>query len=710
MGFALTFWTCLRPSTRLIFNATRHSLSEKEVPMRGRLTMILAIVGALIATNCLRAVEAVHGDADMMHRYLLGLAEQAAQKWQADYEARTTPEQVEAYQKQSRGRLVEALGGWPERAPLNAQVVGRIQRDGFAVEKVIFESQPHFHVTALLFLPDPARFKPPYPGVVEPCGHSTNGKAHKTYQTMAALLALNGMATLVFDPVEQGERLQAGWDRGPDAPAGDPASMHGVHGHQFIGIGSIPLGRAVARVMIWDTMRGIDYLQSRPEIDPQRIGCVGNSGGGILTAYMVALDDRVQAAAPSCYLNNLAVNLRTIGPEDAEHHWFAALTVGPQNTDLLMLRAPVPTLLCEGTKDYFDIGGSWQMIRCAKRLYTRLGFAERVDIIENDAPHGYTRLLREATARWMSRWLLHKEQPITEPPIEVLTDQEAQCTPDGQVMKLPGARSAYDLNGDYERELARRRQELWAKSDRAPLLEQVRQIAGIRRLDQLPPPQVEKGETTQRSGYRIQQLALRPEDGIVLPASLFVPEKSPSGRVVLYVHEKGNETDAGPGGRIEQLVLGGARVLAVEPRGTGRSQHTKLKGFGPQVGTDWQDVTAAYLLGRSYVGMRAEDILIAARYATQTLGGASVNTVDLVAVGHVGVPALHAAALEPALFDSVKLSQTLVAWAIVVKSHASYGQQVNVVHGALRVYDLPNLAATLGSKLAVEEPLDAMGK
>ena len=88
-----------------------------------------------------------------------------------------------------------------------------------------------------------------------------------------------------------------------------------------------------------------------------------------------------------------------------------------------MLRAPVPTLLCEGTKDFFDIGGSWQMFRWAKRLYTRLGFAERIEIIENDAPHGYTRPLREATARWMSRWLLHKDEPITEPPIEFFTER-----------------------------------------------------------------------------------------------------------------------------------------------------------------------------------------------------------------------------------------------------------------------------------------------
>ncbi len=681
-----------------------------------RPTWFAGFLALLMVPAWLRADEAAPASAgtepgkDMMSRYLVALVDQAAKKWEAQYEQRKTPEQIAEYQKQSREKLVAALGGWPDRSPLDARVVGRIERDGYTVEKVIFESQPHFLVTALLFLPDAAKFKPPYPGVVEPCGHSSNGKAYKSYQTFGALLAINGMAALAFDPLDQGERLQAGWEHAHDAADEGTLAIKNVYGHQMIGIGNMLLGRAVARIMIWDTMRAIDYLQSRAEVDPQRIGCAGNSGGGMLTAYMVALDDRVQAAAPSCFLNNLPVVLRTIGAQDAEHHTFAALTVGPQQTDFLMMRAPVPTLICEGTKDFFDIRGAWQTFRFAKRLYTRLGFAERVDIIENDQPHGYSRVLREAAACWMSRWLLQKDQPITEPEIEPLTDEEAQCTPDGQVMKLPGARSAYDLDDDYQRELARRREKLWAREDQASRLQRVRQLAGIRPLDELPLPQVEKGATLQRSGYRVEKLVLQPEEGIWLPALLFVPEKAPSGRVVLYVHEQGCDADAAPGGRIEQLALGGARVLAVELRGTGRSHRTKAGNFGPQIGVDWQDVMAAYALGRSHVGMRAEDIAVAARYALTHLDGGPVAAVDLVAVGHVGVPALHAAALEPALFRSVELSQTLVSWKSVIECHVTYGQQINVVHGALREYDLPNLAATLGAKLTVEEALDGAGK
>ena len=271
---------------------------------------------------------------------------------------------------------------------------------------------------------------------------------------MGALLALNGMAALVVDPIDQGERGQylgtGGWPE-----------LWGVDAHCLLGIGSTLLGRNTARFEIWDDMRAIDYLQSRPEVDPKRIGCTGNSGGGTQTSYMMALDDRIQAAAPSCYLCGFPALLHTIGPQDAEQDIFGQLAFGMDHADYIMMRAPSPVLMCVATKDFFDIHGAWETFRHAKRLYTRLGLPERVEILENDAGHNYDKTPREGVARWMSRWLLGKDQPITEPAIKLLSEKELQCTPQGQVMLLAGARSTYDLNEDYEKQLAVRRAELW---------------------------------------------------------------------------------------------------------------------------------------------------------------------------------------------------------------------------------------------------------
>ena len=177
----------------------------------------------------------------MMSRYWSRQAARAFEKWRKDYEDRKTPEQIAAYQKRLHDKFVEALGGLPERTPLNPRVTGMIRRDGYRVEKVIYESQPKHFVTALLFVPEKAVFKPPYPGVLIPCGHSENGKGSDAYQSMGALLALNGMAALVVDPIDQGERGQylgdGGWPQ-----------LWGTAAHWRLGIGSTLLGRNTAQV------------------------------------------------------------------------------------------------------------------------------------------------------------------------------------------------------------------------------------------------------------------------------------------------------------------------------------------------------------------------------------------------------------------------------------------------------------------------------
>lgn len=634
---------------------------------------------------------------DMMSHYLRRLAGQNFEDWKSRYEQRKTPEQIAEYQKRLREKFIEAIGGLPERTPLNPQVTGIISRDGYRIEKIIFESQPKHHVSALLFLPDAGKYKPPYPGVLVPCGHSDNGKAYESYQTMGALLALNGMAGLVFDPVDQGERSQM---------LSQLPILAGTRAHTMLGVGSILLGRNTARFEIWDGMRAIDYLQSRPEVDPKRIGCTGNSGGGTQTSYLMSLDERIVAAAPSCYITGFERLLDTIGPQDAEQNIYGQLAFGMDHADYLMMQAPMPILICAATGDFFDITGVWNSFRYAKRLYTRMEFAERIDLLENDAGHNYNRLQRQGVVRWMSRWLLDKDVPIIEPEVKLLSDEEVQCAPGGQVMNLDGARSTYDLNRDLEKDLAGRRKKLWAAGNQAELLDEVRRIAGIRKLAELPEPKVTRSETVERDGYQVKKIFLTPEDGIYLPALMFVPGTDAGQAAVLYIHEQGKAADAAPGGPIEAMVKAGKSVLAVDVRGTGETQQSKQGQLSGATGSDWKDVFTAYLLGRSYVGMRAEDVLVCARFLQQEQAG----PVELIAAGNVTIPALHAAALEPELFGSVRLTGMLSSWSNVIESGRSYNQQVNAVQGALATYDLPDLAATLGKKLIVKEPANALGQ
>lgn len=671
----------------------------------------------VLAMACLWAVSASAGTEDlkvlpadvdgvapqgMMHAYLMRGVHEALDRREAECEKLKTPQQLTARQQWVREFFVGALGGLPARTPLNARVVGRESRDGYRVEKVIFESQPRHYVTAILYLPDAG---PPYPGVLVPCGHSANGKAMGAYQRVCILLAKNGLAAFCYDPIDQGERYQL-------LDAGGKPLVGGTTAHCLVGVGSTLLGRNTATYRVWDGMRAIDYLQSRKEIDPSRIGCTGNSGGGTLTSYLMALDERIQCAAPSCYLTSLRRLCETIGPQDAEQNIHGQIAHGMDHADYAIARAAKPTLICAATGDFFDIRGTWDSFRQAKRFYATLGFAERVDLVEIDAKHGFSTPLRVATVRWMRRWLLGADDAITEPQFSVATDDQLRCTPGGQVMLLQGARSTYDLNVELEEDLAKRRRDFWRKTDRPAALEQVRRIAGIRKLDDLPEPKCRRVGTVEKEAYRVDKLILEPEAGIWLPALAFVPARR-SGEACLYLHAKGKQAAAAADSPVHDLVKKGDLVLAVDLRGLGETAGAQpgKRGIPHYVGGDWKDLYLAYLLGRSYLAMRTEDILVCARFLAGYKAAEKPNRVHLVSIGKVGPAAVHAGALEPQLFASISLRNCLVSWSNVVRSPMAVDQLDNVVHGALKTYDLPDLLRTLPKeKVTWSDPLDALGR
>jgi hypothetical protein len=224
-------------------------------------------------------------------------------------------------------------------------------------------------------------------------------------------------------------------------------------------------------------------------------------------------------------------------------------------------------------------------------------------------------------------------------------------------------------------------------------MNQVCETVGIRKLEELPKPRVRTSQVVERKGYRITEMVLQTEEDICLHARMFSPKETQPRGAVLYVHEKGGTADAFAGGPIEKLVQEGQTVLAVNLRGIGENL----------------EVFSAYVLGLSYVGMRAEDILVCAKWLAEKETAGQTKTVRMIAVGNVGVPALHAAAIEPDLFSSMKLTRSLTSWSNVIERKRSHDQLINTVHGALLVYDLTNLAETLGEKLTIEQPVDAWG-
>jgi dienelactone hydrolase len=612
--------------------------------------------------------------ADMLRDHLRRQALAALDVREAEFEKLKTPEQVEDWQRQRRDVFLSALGRFPERTPLRARVTGEARFADYRIEKVIFESQPGFFVTGILYLPlTPG----PHPAVVHPTGHNEKAKAYELYQRASIIFARNGIACLCYDPIGQGERRQFLDDQGKPRPAA-------THEHNLLGMSCALLGHSLARTMIWDGIRAVDYLESRADIDRGRIGCVGISGGGTLTSYLGALDSRIAVAAPGGYLTGFRRLLETIGPQDSEQNLWHQVGRGLDHADYVLMRAPRPTLIMAATRDFFDIGGTWRLFRDAKRTFGRLGFPEHVEFIEADATHGFPVEHRVGSVRWFRRWFLERDERVSEQDVSVQPEGQLLCTPGGQTLRLPAARSLLDLNHAAETKLAERRKALWRDPEAAR--SEVRRISGIRALEAIPEPEVEFLETLRRPGYTIRKLLLKPEPGILLPGLLFEPPV-PTGSPVLYVRGAGKHVDAQPGGVIEARVRGGHRVLAVDLRGMGET--ARREG-------DSREWSLAHLLGQSLVGLRAEDVLTSARWLIW-LAGANVPP-TLVAVDTATIPALHAAAVEPQLFLRVELKSEIQPWAKVVHSPLGASQSAGIVFGALQAYDLPDLVGSLAER------------
>lgn len=627
------------------------------------------------------------------------------------------------WQEDRRAFFLERIGGLPERTPLEAEITGTLEGEGYRIEKILLETRPGFHLTANLYLPAAPG---PWPAVLVPCGHSHNGKAAGQYQLASRLLARHGLAAICYDPIGQGERYQildpetkrTHFDDAPHVETVHPSvKLMCTTEHTLVGIGSALLGGNVAQFRVWDGMRVIDYLQGRPDILPEKIGCTGNSGGGTETAYLMALDDRIVAAAPGCYLTTFRSLLSRKGPQDGEQNVFGQLAFGMDQADYCVMRLPKPTLIAAGTRDVtFDFAGTWDLFRDAKRFASRIGHPDSVDLVAPDAPHGFTLQLREAVTRFMLRHLAGKDVEVREIPglpdafgdeeLRALatpdwTDADLQVTKEGQVLLRPGERSVFEINAATAERLKAERAPAWAALDPAGRRELVRRAIGEERNPDKAT--LETAGELKRGDLTIRKVVLR--SAIPLPGLSFVPAK-PDGRVVVYLHGGSMKVDAGPGGAIERLARSGAVVHAVELRGIGETETgDRRKAFGAgRFGRDNLEILTAYLVGKSYTGMRAADL-------EEWIEALGIGRAGLIAIGEAAIPALHAAALKPDRFSKIALRGMIPSWESLVSAPETHDQTVNLVHGALRHYDLPDLVELAGrDKVAVEAPVDGMGR
>ena len=607
-----------------------------------------------------------------------------AQDWQ-----RRRPE-VERALRQAIG--LEVL---PERTPLNARVVARHDFGDYVLENVIFESRPGFPVSANLY-----RSKQAVTGrkaaIVCPIGHYiSQGKAVADVQSRCIKLARLGFVVLTYDAIGQGERMSLG------------------NIHHEAGYALLPLGETIAGWMVWDSMRAIDYLLTLPDVDPERIGVTGNSGGGLNTLFTAALDSRVRAAVVVGYTFEFN-NWLKYGGAHCTCTQLPGLFRSMEWFEVAGLIAPRALLMLQGGNDHiFPIGGARRAGRDTGLIYAALGQSERVRFTElAGQPHAYTRPYREQMYGWMMRQLQGQGDgtAIAERAVEPLSEKDPAllCDPDRSFL----AKSPTVV------ELARQRAlDIVAKMPARSTPESLAACATwVRDLTAPPeerPHYLAPGVHGRMAvaGGQMEKISFVSEDGEYIPGLLWLPaRRERPARTVIVVDSSGKQAIA-KAGLVQPLLDAGMAVLAVDLRGRGETLGVVQPGWD----MNYRLVANQVLFGQPLAGRRAYDIVRTIDYMA-TRSELASRDVTVVGLNDDALPALLAAAVD-ARVEHVAVSgyvQSFISQMRAkaamreadVRNHWNDAQVTGVVNAgdyavdlgavipsALRTLDLPDIVA-----------------
>ncbi len=627
-----------------------------------------------------------------LYRHLSGLAfEQLADRSREVAKLRSADDWRHR-QAELRRIFDDMIGPFPEKTPLNPKTTGVLEKDGYHVEKILFESSPGYYVTSALFVPEGLRGKAP--AVLFCVGHSAAAFRRPLYQHVVLNLVKKGFVVLAVEPIGQGERLQYFDPESGESLIGGSTLEHSYPAAQYF-----IAGNAVATRFIWDGIRCIDYLLTRDEVDPDRIGCHGLSGGGTQSSYIAAFDERVKAVAPAGFITNLTRLFESVGPQDGEQNMYLDIASGIDHADILAVRAPKPALIVATTRDFFSIQGSRETYDELVGTYSALGERGNIAITEDDYGHGYTKKNREAVYAFFQKHLDLPGDP-TDEEVEYLSYEELTITKTGQISTSLNSKTAFDLNAADGEKLVKD-----LKNSRNNLdshLKKVRtkaaKLSGYHRPSGVAEP-VFTGRH-HREGYFIEKYFIRGEGDYIIPFVLLLPEKDGPHPAVIYIHPEGKLADIEVGGSMDSLARRGYAVLAPDLVGTGETGPGQYQGdaYEFKVGKANYNLWFAGLrTGRSIAGLRAADTV---RLTDFLAGRADIQAADIsaVAVGTMCPVLLHAAAFETA-FSRVALIEPLVSYrSLVMNRYYSPSCILNSVAASLTAYDLPDLAACIAPR------------
>jgi dienelactone hydrolase len=638
----------------------------------------------------------------MVQEYFVQRVRAAEQRGITARAALMTRADAEAYVQEVRRKIQLCFGPFPAKTPLNPRITGTVERDGYKIEKVIFESRPQFLVTANLYVPQGKKY--PLPGVVGTCGHSINGKAAEAYQSFAQGLARMGYVVLIFDPIGQGERLQYTHQDMKIRP------RPGVGEHLHAGNQQFLVGEFFGSWRAWDGIRALDYLLSRPEVDPLRVGITGNSGGGTMTTWLCGVDQRWTMAAPSCFVTTFRRNLENELPADTEQCPPRALALALDHADFLAALAPKPIILLAKERDYFDARGAEEAYQRLKTLYRLVGAEQNVKLFIGPTTHGYSQENREAMYQWFNH-VTKISDAVTEPKLTIEKDETLWCTPHGQVAELK-SRTVFAFTSEKSNALAQQRPKL---TD-AGLKQAVTAVLKLPERNGVPEYRILRAIDGRRYPKpHATTYAVETEPGVFALVYRLSDQRHDSrpprsaSRAILYVAHHSSDAELRDEPLLRELFKDDpqATLYTCDVRGIGESRPDTCgtNQFLTPYGSDYFYAIHSIMLDAPYVGQKTFDVL----RVLDWLRSHDHKEIHLAGKGWGSLPATFAALLTDAV-TQVTLKNALTSYRAIAESESYTWPLSALVPGVLAQFDLPDCYRPLaGKKLRQIEPWGANG-
>jgi dienelactone hydrolase len=600
-----------------------------------------------------------------------------------------------------------ALGGIPENT--GAQEVksfGRLRRkyrEGhFRIEKLAFTSLKNTWVTANLYLPE--KIDRPVPGVLFLCGHHPLGKAYSGYQSACFELVMSGMAVLAVDPPGQGERYQY-WEKSIGRETIAPCTDD----HSASGFCAALTGQNILRYFIRDASAGIDYLVSREEVDPAKIGVTGNSGGGTQTANLLLADHRIAAAAPSCYLTLRQSYMASNQAADPEQILPGAISRGFNHDDYVTCFAPKPLLICSAEYDFFCIEGAKAVYNRGKKIYRLYGREENLGMVTSPTTHGLGGILIRGIQEWFSRHLLGKEKVRTGPVPEPLHPEELTVTGSGQVRETFSSFTIPDHTAAESKRLSdhRRKQNGSADAVRAAVSGTLCLDDPLRRPVE---PQVRIIKSEERQGITVEKIFYFTEEDILNTGLLLSPHGGTGGRnSIIFLTPDGTDQIEEYIDMILPLVENGTVLLFLDPRGIGGNKVRRINRFGLRdyYGTLYKLTLDLLMMERSLLGDRIFDVLAASNLLTDIF---DTHHPLITGFGYGALLSYLASALLPRSPGAVCTGLPL-SFSGMAETRENYFDYRYFLYGVLKTWDLPEVARCYsGRGFRIIDPVTGTGK